>query len=208
MDLLKNIKWLGHDTFMITGTRTIYTDPFQLKGGLPKADIILITHEHRDHCAPDDIAKIAGDSTIIVAPADCVEKTGRKNIKSLEPGEAASIDGVEVQAVRAYNTNKKFHPRQMNWVGYVFRADGITCYLAGDTDRIEEMKAITCDVALLPVSGTYVMTADEAAEAALDIKLKVAVPMHYASIVGDEDDARRFASLLKGKVEVRILPRQ
>ena len=206
MDILDNIKWLGHDTFLIQGNKTIYTDPFELKAGGPMADIILITHEHRDHCSPDDIARIAGPKTTIVTTPDCVNKIGRDNILTLKPGESIEVDGVEVKTVRAYNTNKKFHPRDKDWVGFIFKADKVTYYHAGDTDHIAEMKDIKCDVALIPVSGTFVMTAKEAAAAAMDMSFKVAVPMHYASVVGDLSDAEEFASLLEGKAEVRILP--
>ena len=208
---LKNLKWLGHDTFLITGGKTIYTDPFQITKPGPQADIILITHEHRDHCSPEDVAKVSGAGTFIVATPDCLKKlegVSRKEIRTVAPGETLNIDGVEIRAVRAYNTNKKFHPRENGWVGFVFNADGISYYLAGDTDHIPEMKDIRCDVALLPVSGTYVMTAEEAAAAALDIRPAVAVPMHYGSIVGEASDAARFASLLKGKVEVRVLGKE
>lgn len=209
--MLKNIKWLGHDVFLITGSKTIYTDPFQLGEGLPAADIILITHEHRDHCSREDVEKVSGPGTTIVTTPDCLGKlegVPHKEIKTVKPGAGLEVDGVEVNTVRAYNTNKKFHPRENGWVGYVFRLDKVTYYLAGDTDRIPEMKEVKCDVALLPVSGTYVMTAEEASEAALDISLKVAVPMHYGAIVGELSDAERFVSLLKGKRETAILPKE
>jgi L-ascorbate metabolism protein UlaG (beta-lactamase superfamily) len=107
--------------------------------------------------------------------------------------------------VPAYNTNKQFHTKDKGWVGYIFTVQGQRIYIAGDTDYISEMKNFKVDIALLPVSGTYVMTADEAVKAALDMKPKVAIPMHYGSIVGSEKDAKRFADSLKGKVEVVIL---
>lgn len=206
--MLNDIKWLGHDTFIITTTgKTIYTDPFRIKLGSPLADIILITHEHYDHCSPDDVEKISNHTTTIVTTADCAPKLDG-DIRIISPGDRISIDGLEVEAVRAYNTNKKFHPRDNGWVGYVFSAGEVTYYLAGDTDRIPEMKDIKCDVALLPVSGTYVMTADEAAEAALDIQPDVVVPMHYGAIVGEAPDAVRLSTLLKDKVKVQILPQE
>lgn len=209
--MLDNIKWLGHDTFVITGDKTIYTDPFQMKKTGPVADIILITHEHYDHCSPEDVAKVSGSGTTIITTPDCVSKLKgitSKEIKTVKPGDRLTVGGVEIEAVRAYNTNKKFHPRDKDWVGFVFMAGGIRYYLAGDTDHIPEMKDIECDVALLPVSGTYVMTAEEAVSAAEDIKLKIAVPMHFGAIVGDRSDAERFASALKGKIDVRIIPEE
>ncbi|MEK6582018.1 MAG: MBL fold metallo-hydrolase [Nitrospirota bacterium] len=203
-DMVKDIHWLGHDTFKITGEKTIYTDPFNIKKK-DTADIILITHEHRDHCSPDDVRKIQGANTVIVTVADCARKLSG-NIKTVKPGDRISVEGIEIEAVPSYNTNKQFHTKDRGWVGYIFSVKGQRIYIAGDTDYIPEMKGFkNIDIALLPVSGTYVMTADEAVKAALDIKPKIAIPMHYGSIVGDRNDAKKFAEGLKGKIEVVIL---
>jgi len=197
--MLDKMEWLGHDTFKVeAGGIVIYTDPFRLEGSLPKADLILVTHEHYDHCSPEDIAKIAGKDTVIVSPGDCEGKL-MGNVKRVKPGDTLKEKGVEIKAVPAYNTNKKFHPKGNNWVGYVITVEGQRIYIAGDTDRIPEMKDIRCDIALLPVSGTYVMTAEEAAGAAGDIKPKVAVPMHYGTIVGTDTDGDTFKRLYKGE---------
>jgi L-ascorbate metabolism protein UlaG (beta-lactamase superfamily) len=198
-----NIHWLGHDTFKIVGEKIIYTDPFKIKKS-DRADIILITHEHFDHCSPDDVKKIQGPDTVIVATPDCAGKLSGK-VKTVKPGDNITVEGVNIEAVPSYNTNKQFHTKDSNWVGYIFTVNGQRIYIAGDTDYIPEMKNFSADIALLPVSGTYVMTAAEAVQAALDIKPKVAIPMHYDSIVGSEKDAREFAEGLKGKVEVEIL---
>jgi L-ascorbate metabolism protein UlaG (beta-lactamase superfamily) len=204
--MIENISWLGHDTFKITGEKTIYTDPYNIKKK-DAADMILITHEHYDHCSPEDVKKIQGPNTVIVTTKDCAKKLSG-NIRAIKVGDTINVDGITIEAVPAYNTNKQFHTRDKGWVGYIFTVNGQRIYIAGDTDHIPEMKNYRVDIAFLPVSGTYVMTADEAVQAALDINPKIAVPMHYGAIVGDKNDAEKFAEKLKGKIEVVILKQE
>ena len=202
-----NIKWLGHASFKIkSSSAVIYIDPFSINESEP-ADIIVITHGHFDHFSPEDISKIAKQNTVIVATPDCASKISGKGIlKKISAGQNISIGEIKIEAVPAYNSNKSFHPKENSWIGVIITADGKRIYHAGDTDFISEMERIdNIDMALLPVSGTYVMTADEAAEAALAIDPKIAVPMHYGDIVGSSSDARTFQDSLKGKIEVRIL---
>ena len=114
---------------------------------------------------------------------------------------------MKIEIVPAYNINKKYHPKENGWLGFIIDINGECIYHSGDTDLIPEMEGINADIALLPVSGTYVMTADEAVKAALVIKPGLAIPMHYGALVGDEEDARKFEKALQGKVEVKVLQR-
>jgi L-ascorbate metabolism protein UlaG (beta-lactamase superfamily) len=193
--------WLGHDCFRIEfkGLK-IYIDPFKIDGG--NADLVLITHDHFDHCSPEDLRKLKGDFEV-VAPLLCKEKLKGFQVKLVKPNEEVEVKGVKIKAIPAYNINKfrepgkVFHPKEAGYVGYVLHLGKISIYHAGDTDFIPEMKGLKVDVALLPVSGTYVMTVDEAVEAAKNIEAKVAIPMHYGSIVGSKKDAEEFVKRVK-----------
>jgi L-ascorbate metabolism protein UlaG (beta-lactamase superfamily) len=203
-EMTANLHWHGHDTFRVDGPPVVYVDPYQVAAGLPKADLILITHDHSDHCSPADVARLRGPATVVIAPAAAAAKLPAPVVE-IAPGEQKTAVGVAVRAVLAYNTDKKFHPKQAGMVGYLFTVGGVTYYHAGDSDHIPEMAGLRPDVALLPVSGTYVMTAAQAAEAARAIQPKVVVPMHYGAIVGAEADAATFAKLLAGSgIEVVI----
>jgi len=195
-NLLKKIKWLGHAGFKIEGDKVIYIDPFQINDS-EKADIILITHEHYDHCSPEDVENIQKDSTVIITIDSCLEKLSG-NIKTVKPGDEISFENINIKAVPSYNIDKKFHPRSSDKVGFILTIDGESVYHAGDTDLIPEMKDFHADIALLPVSGTYVMTGEEAVRAAEMIKPKYVIPMHYGSIVGSKSDAEIFKKLYSG----------
>jgi L-ascorbate metabolism protein UlaG (beta-lactamase superfamily) len=206
--LLGRLHWLGHASFRLDGPPTIYFDPWNLKGWLPQADVVLISHEHHDHCSPEDVARISGPGTVIVASTGAVERL-RGNVRALGPGERMTVAEVEIEAVPAYNVDKfrspgvPFHPQEAGHVGYVVTVEGVRLYFAGDTDHIPEMADIRCDVALLPVGGTYTMDAQEAAQAAADIGPQVAVPMHWgAGVVGTRRDAERFRDLYGGEVAI------
>ncbi len=189
----ERIQWLGHASFRIDGSKaTIYIDPWKLKGSKP-ADIICITHSHFDHLSPEDVEKIRKPSTVIIGPADCEAGFGPA-FKEIAPGKSLTVGDVTIEAVPAYNTDKEFHPKKNKWVGYVVTVDGVRVYHSGDSDVIPEMAEVKPDVALLPVGGTYTMTASQAAEAVKKINPKVAVAMHCGDIVGSLGDRETFAS--------------
>ncbi len=198
-----NIFWLGHDSFRLKGEKVVYIDPWKLAPGAEKADVILVTHEHYDHYSEDDIAKISRADTVVVAPASVAAKRAGKTMV-VKPGDKVSVAGVAVEVVSAYNANKKFHPKSAGHVGYIVTLNGKRIYHAGDTDLIPEMTRIKADIALLPVSGTYVMTAIEAAEAANTIKPALAIPMHYGdpAVVGSRSDAEEFKRRARVPVEI------
>lgn len=202
-DMAKKIVWLGHDSFRVEGEKVVYFDPYQISGG-PKADLILVSHDHFDHCSPEDVAKIQQAETVIVTEKDSARKL-QGNVRIIKPGDALMIDAVKVEGVPSYNVDKDFHPRKNGWLGFILEMDGVRIYHAGDTDFIPEMKNFQVDIALIPVSGTYVMTVDQALKATLAMKPKLAIPMHYGAIVGNEEDAQKFKKGLEGKVEVMIL---
>ena len=197
------IAWLGHAGFRIDAGKTVYFDPYQIEGG-PAADLILISHDHFDHCSPEDVAKIQGPETVIVTEKDSAKKvTG--DVRVLKPGEILDLGDVKIEAVPSYNTDKDFHPKKNGWLGFIVEIEGVKVYHAGDADFIPEMKDLEVDIALLPVSGTYVMTVDQAVKAALAINPKLAIPMHYGAIVGDAENALGFEKALEGKVDVLVL---
>ena len=160
-EVVENITWLGHDGVLIKGDgKVIVVDPFQIRECEP-ADLVLISHDHYDHCSPDDVKKVQKDETVIVTEKDSAKKlTG--NIEVVQPGDKVTASGIVVEAIPAYNMNKNFHPKANGWLGFVVTVDGVRIYHAGDTDLVPEMDSLEVDVALLPVSGTYVMTAEEA----------------------------------------------
>lgn len=198
-----NIFWLGHDSFRLKGEKVVYIDPWKLAAGMEKADVILVTHEHHDHFSPDDISKISKADTIIVAPPSVATKLGGKTVVA-KPGDKLSAAGIAIEVVPAYNPNKKFHPKSAGHVGYIVTLNGKRIYHTGDTDETPEMAQIKCDIALLPVSGTYVMTAAEAAQAANTLKPALAIPMHYGDpdVIGMRRDAEEFKRLAKVPVEI------
>ena len=174
------------------------------------ADIIFITHSHFDHFSEEDIDKVRKENTVIFITNDLYEKTlnlrfKKENINIVEPNKEYEIDGINVKTIPAYNVNKQFHLKPNNWVGYIMKLDGITYYISGDTDITDENKKVKCDVAFVPVGGTYTMNFKEASDLINIIKPKIAVPIHYENIVGSKQDAIEFTKLLDKEIESVIM---
>ncbi len=192
------ISWLGHASVMIRAEETVlYIDPWKIGASSPQADIILLTHDHYDHYSEDDIAVLATDTTRIVAPMTTEVVTD-----TINAGDRLGIEDVLIEALPAYNIDKDFHPRAKGWVGYVVQIFGRRIYHAGDTDHIPEMKGLKVDVALMPVGGTYTMTADDAADALGDMQADHVIPIHYGDIVGSQTDARRLSDIVTNTVHI------
>ncbi len=196
----EKIFWLGHSSVMIKSDKVIYIDPWKLERA-EKADVVLISHSHYDHFSPEDVAKIQKDGTVVVCPQDCPIRDS--NVINAKPGDKLEANGVPVEAVPSYNMNKAFHPRANNWLGFIVTVEGKRIYYCGDTDFIPEMKQIKADIIIVPVGGTYTMTAEEAANAVNAIKPELAIPIHYDDIVGSLRDAEKFAGLSEVPVKIK-----
>ena len=208
--MLENIEVLYHSSIRINKEKTIYIDPFKIDRNYNDADIVFITHDHYDHYSEEDIDKVINENTIIIIPEELLTKLLKKGINknaiiTVEPNEKYVVQGIKFETIPAYNTNKTFHPKKNGWVGYIIIINGIRYYIAGDTDITEENKQVKCDVAFVPVGGTYTMDFKEAASLINEIKPKIAIPIHYGSIVGTEQDAIDFIRLLHPEIKGIIL---
>ena len=199
------LKWTGHAGFQITdGDKNLYIDPYKLgkqNNDLNNADLVLISHNHFDHLSLDDLNKVINPNTLVIAAKECLAQLKDLNVKDIRgvvPNEIITFENILVKTTAAYNTNKEFHPKKDDKVGFIITINNVVIYHTGDTDVIPEMKMINPDIALTPVSGTYVMTAEEAAVAVNDLirPTRMAIPMHYDSIVGTKEDAVRFSELV------------
>lgn len=204
--MLENITINCHSSIKFSKGLNIYFDPFRIKENMNDADLIFCTHTHYDHFSEEDISKIKKDSTKIIITKDGKEKAINagflhEDIVLVEPNKEYNVMGMLVKTVNAYNENKQFHPKDNLWVGYIIEIDKVSYYIAGDTDINEDNRKVSCDVAFLPIGGTYTMNATEAASLANEIKPKIAVPTHYGEIVGEKADVIEFKNILNSNIE-------
>lgn len=208
--MLENIEVLCHSSIKINKEKVIYIDPFRIETNYNDADIIMITHNHYDHYSEEDIDKVKKKDTVIIAPEELLTKLlkrefNKNNIITVEPNKEYKVEGIKIKTLPAYNINKQFHPKENRWIGYIIEIKGIKYYIAGDTDATPENKKVKCDVAFVPVGGTYTMDFKEAADLVNEIKPKIAVPIHYDSIIGTKQDAIDFSKLLYPEIKCEIL---
>ena len=211
--MLENIEVLYHSSIRISKNKVIYIDPFKIDKNYNDADIVFITHDHFDHYSEEDIDKVINENTTIIIPEELLTKILRKGINknaviTVESNKEYMVQGIKFETIPAYNTNKNFHPKENGWVGYIITLDGIRYYIAGDTDITEENRKVKCDVAFVPVGGTYTMDFKEAAQLINEIQPKIAVPIHYGSVVGTKQDATDFIKLLHPSIKGIILMKQ
>ena len=207
--MLEGIKVLCHSSIKFEKGQVIYFDPYKINEKYNDADIIFITHSHYDHFSEEDILKVKKEETKIVVPKDLYDKTielgfEKENILLAKPNEEYEVNNIKFKTIPAYNVDKNFHPKANNWVGYIITLDNVVYYIAGDTDITEENKKVKCDVAFVPIGGTYTMTAEEAAKLVNEIKPKIAVPIHYGLIVGTKEDEEVFKSLVNENINVEV----
>ena len=200
-DSLDGITWFrGSSVRIRQAGLEIHVDPLGVDEE-SEADFVLLTHPHYDNFSEEDIARVRGERTVLVAPAS-MKKQLEDADHFMRPGDMLQLDAFDVLAVPAYNADKKFHTPEHGWLGYVFTVGATTYYHAGDTDFLDAMRGIRCDVAFLPVGGHYTMGVEEAARAGEACGAEVVVPIRWGEAHGTEEDVRRLAELFPREVRV------
>ena len=200
-----NIEINCHSSIKMKGEKIIYIDPFKIEKQTNDADIIFITHDHYDHYSEEDIDKLINKDTIIVAPETVQVSYKSNEIVKVEPNKKYQVLGIKVETIPAYNINKQFHPKENKWVGYILQIEGKRYYIPGDTDITPENKQVKCDIAFIPIGGTYTTDSKEAADLINIIKPKTVIPMHYGCIVGSKEDEVKFKKLIDEDIQCEVL---
>ena len=213
-----NIKINTHSSIRIAeASKVFYFDPFELRGKFNDADYIFITHDHYDHLDPKSIANAKNNNTKFICSGTVTKSlSGDAGIRDLakiiqtKAGDEVELEkGISVKAIPAYNVNKPFHQKGFNWLGYLLNVNGKTFYVAGDTDATDEAKSVKCDVALVPIGGTYTMDYKQAASFINEIKPKVVIPTHYGNVVGEYELGKKFIALIDKSIEaVEIITKE
>lgn len=208
--MTENIEVFTQSSIKITdGENHIYIDPLGIKEEFCDADYILITHDHYDHFSPEDIKKVAFENTVLIVPEKMKAKALKEinfinKIEIISPNQNKKINNLYIETIPAYNIIKPFHLKIFGWVGYILEIGGKRIYIAGDTDKTKEAEAVHCDIAMVPIGGTYTMNAKKAAELINIIQPEVAIPTHYGSIVGNKNDGELFKKNVKAPVKVEL----
>lgn len=206
--VLDCIEVLTHSSIRIGGEKVIYIDPFQVQKEDRDADMVLITHDHGDHFSPVDLKKVVNADTVLVVPElleeRCSDLFKDNRVVVVKPDQTLCECGIDIETIPAYNNHKPFHPKKKGWVGYILTIGDTRVYIAGDTDATPDNRKVTCDIALIPIGGTYTMTAKKAAELINQIRPAVAIPIHYGNIVGKPEDAEVFQKAVEADVRVVI----
>lgn len=207
-NMTENIDVFGQNSIRVKyGDKSIYIDPFRMQITPNDADIIFLTHDHYDHFSPEDIDKVIGKNTVLIVP-EKMEKKAKEiadkfsKLVTVKPGESYEVDGLKFETVAAYNILKPFHPRSAEWVGYILKVGGKRIYIAGDTDATPEAKSVKCDIALVPIGGTYTMDAKAAAGLVDELEPEIAIPVHYGTGVGSPSDGQIFEENVKKTVKI------
>lgn len=209
--MLENINVLCHSAIRLEiDNKIIYIDPYSLTSNANDADLIFITHDHYDHFSIEDIKKVEKSNTIFIIPESMLENAIKSGIKEnriikIKPNQNYKYENLKIETIPAYNVNKKFHPKENNWVGYLIEYNNVVYYIAGDTDITNENKKVKCDIAFVPIGGTYTMNYKEVAKLINEIKPKFVVPIHYGKIVGTKQDALNFEKLLNEDIKCKIM---
>lgn len=209
---LSNITVNTQSSIRIEGEKILYFDPINIENENHDADIIFITHEHFDHFDPKSIAKLKNENTVLIAPASMEKQiraeAGVANIELWEPGTSHDCAGLSIDTIPAYNMfPKPFHTKSKNWQGYLVKMDGVSYYVAGDTDVNDDIKKVNCDIALIPIGGKFTMDKKQAADYITTIKPKAVIPTHYGEIVGnplDGSDFKKYVEAADGRIRVEL----